>query len=504
MNSRISQILYSKPILLFFLIVFIQPLHAQDRPNVLLIISDDLNTDIGPYMDIKNHTPNLDRLADEGVSFTRAYSQYPVCGPSRSSLMSGLYPETNGVTDNGFKGVSYRQLNPDLSDHPTIAGFFREQGYYTARVSKIFHMGVPGGIERGSAGDDDPDSWDYAYNVMGPETVSDGKLEQLSPMNDHYGGNFSRMILPNDLAHTQTDYLAASQAIAILENRVGKIPENATQRLRLKTDSPFFLAVGFVRPHVPLIAPERDFKPYPEQEMELPAVKVGENVPEEALRRQNDNVFGMSDTQKKQVISAYMASVRFMDAQVGRLLDALDRLEVRDETIVIFVSDHGYNLGEHDTWSKISLWEGSIRVPLIFSVPGDDFESNYGTESDIITELIDLYPTLTDLANFSDQSPEILQGKSLLDHIKGNPQSSNGDIAYTISYQGNAASIRTDRWRYTRWGEEIEDDNEELYDHHNDPEEHVNLADHSNHQEILEKLRELFDKKRRLAQESPF
>jgi len=329
-------------------------------------------------------------------------------------------------------------------------------------------------------------------------------LEQLSPMNDHYGGNFSRMILPNDLAHTQTDYLAASQAIAILENRVGKIPENATQRLRLKTDSPFFLAVGFVRPHVPLIAPERDFETYPEEEMELPAVNVGENVPEEALRRQNDNVFGMSETQKKQVISAYMASVRFMDAQVGRLLDALDRLEVRGETIVIFVSDHGYNLGEHDTWSKISLWEGSIRVPLIFSVPGDDFEQNYGTESDLITELIDLYPTLTDLANFSDQSPEILQGKSLLTQLKGDEQTADDEVAYTISYQGDAASIRTDRWRYTRWGQEIEGDNEELYDHQNDPEEYVNLADHSNYQETLEKLRELFDEKRLAAQESPF
>lgn len=496
MSNRVNRRSLVSLILVLVLLIIARPLDAQDRPNVLFIISDDLNTNIGPYMDIKNHTPNLDRLADEGVSFTRAYSQYPVCGPSRASLMSGLYPETNGVTDNGFKGASYRQLNLDLSDHPTMAGFFREQGYYTARVSKIFHMGVPGGIERGSAGDDDPDSWDYVYNVLGPETVSDGELEQLSPMNDHYGGNFSRMILPNELAHTQTDYLAASQAIAILENRVGKIPENATQRLRLKTDSPFFLAVGFVRPHVPLIAPERDFEPYPEEQMELPAVTVSENVPEEALRRQNEKVFGMNETQKKQVVSAYMASVRFMDAQVGRLLDALDRLEIRDETIVIFVSDHGYNLGEHDTWSKISLWEGSIRVPLIFSVPGEEYESNYGTESDVITELIDLYPTLTDLTNFTDQSPEILQGKSLLNHVKGDSHSSDGEVAYTISYQGNAASIRTNRWRYTRWGQEIEGDNEELYDHQNDPEEHVNLVDYPEYDDMLDELRMMLDKKR--------
>lgn len=489
---------------LVFLFCVIQFANAQERPNVLVIISDDLNTDIGPYIELKNHTPNLDRLADEGITFTRAYSQYPACGPSRSSLMSGLYPETNGVTDNGFKGGSYRQLNPELSDHPTMAGFFRERGYYTARVSKIFHMGVPGGIERGSVGDDDPDSWDYAYNVMGPETLSDGELELLSPKNNHYGGNFSQMILPNEQAHTQTDYLAASQAIAILQNRAGKIPENATNRVRLKPDSPFFLAVGFVRPHVPLIAPERDFEPYPVEEMELPAVTVGDDVPEEALRRQNDKVFGMNDRQKRQVISSYMASIRFMDAQVGRLLDALDRLKIRDETIVIFLSDHGYNLGEHDSWSKTSLWEGSIRAPLIFSVPGEQYEEHYGTTNQTITELIDLYPTVTDLLGYSGSTPEILQGKSLADLLKGNSIPDQNHTAYTISYGGEAASIRTDRWRYNRWGDGIEAENEELYDHINDPEEQNNLAGSNEVKDVLEMMRRMLDAKQEVVQREEF
>lgn len=478
-----------------FLFCTIVSAHAQNRPNVLLIISDDLNTDIGPYMDIKNHTPNLDRLADEGVSFTRAYSQYPVCGPSRASLMSGLYPETNGVTDNGFKGGSYRQLNPELSDHPTMAGFFRERGYYTARVSKIFHMGVPGGIEKGTSGDDDPDSWDYAYNVMGPETLSDGNLELLSPKNNHYGGNFSRMILPNSLETTQTDYLAASQAIAILENRAGKIPDGATNRVRNKPDAPFFLAVGFVRPHVPLIATESDFENYPTENMELPEVVVGDNVPEEALRRQNEKVFGMDGRQKKKTIGAYMASVRFMDRQVGRLLDTLDRLDIRDETIVIFVSDHGYNLGEHDSWSKISLWEGSIRVPLIVSVPGNKYREHYGTNNHTITELIDLYPTLTDLLGYSESAPEILQGKSLGNLLKGESMPDQNQTAYTISYNGEAASIRTDRWRYNRWGEGTEAGNEELYDHKNDPEEHNNLVGSSEAEDVLEKMRKMMKAK---------
>ncbi|MFO7998728.1 MAG: sulfatase-like hydrolase/transferase, partial [Bacteroidales bacterium] len=338
--------------LFIWLFVSVTLLGAENPRNILLIISDDLNTRIGPYMDLDKHTPNLDRLAREGVRFTRTYCQYPVCGPSRASLMSGLYPETNGILGNAGPLGSYKAKTPALSDHPSLAGFFRERGYYTARVSKIFHMGVPGGIERGESGPDEPDSWDYVYNVMGPETMSSGKMELLSPKNLHYGSNFSRMVLPDRYKSTQTDYLATSQAIAILENRINDPPAHGTYRHRLKKDAPFFLAVGFVRPHVPLIAPESCFEPYPEKKMQLPPEIVGDDVPEEALRRQNDKIWGMNKMQKRRAISGYMASVRFMDQQVGRLLDALDRLGIREETIVVFISDHGYNLGEHDCWSK--------------------------------------------------------------------------------------------------------------------------------------------------------
>ncbi len=353
-------------ITLFFLVSLL----AAQKPNILLIISDDLNTRIGPYMEIDKHTPHLDRLAAEGIRFTRTYCQYPVCGPSRASLMSGLYPETNGVLRNNDQPGSYRLENPSLAHHPSLAGFFREQGYYTARVSKIFHMGVPGGIERGEPGGDDRDSWDYVYNVLGPETNSPGNLELLSPGNLHYGSNFSRMILPDGLEQTQTDYIATNQAIAILENRVGTMPEEASNKTKEKPDSSFFLAVGLVRPHVPFIAPKNCFEPYPEKEVQLPLVVVKDDVPGQALVRQNMKIWEMNEMQKRQTISAYMASVRFMDQQVGRLLDALDRLGIRDETIVIFISDHGYNLGEHDCWSKVSLWEGSVRIPMIISYPG--------------------------------------------------------------------------------------------------------------------------------------
>lgn len=478
-------------IMFMFIFCFTNVLRAQKKPNILLIISDDLNTRIGPYMEIDKHTPNLDRLSNEGIRFSRSYSQYPLCGPSRASFMSGLYPETTKVFNNVNKPGASKKNNPSLVNHPSMAGFFREHGYFTARVSKIYHIGVPGGIMRGESGGDDPESWDYAYNVMGPETLSSGNLELLSPGNNHYGANFSRMLLNNELESTQTDYLATSQAIAILENRTGKPPKNGTNFKKEKADSPFFLAVGLVRPHVPFIAPKNCFEPYSENEVQLPPVVVGSNVPEQALRKKNDNIWKMSDTQKQQTISVYMASVRFMDKQVGRLLDALDRLKIREETIVVFVSDHGYNLGEHDCWSKISLWEGSIRVPLIISAPESD--ENNGATCETITELIDLYPTLTELCGFSNEQPHILQGKSLVKYTKEPSSINSTSLAYSISYGGRAASIRSQRWRYTRWGENVENENEELYDHLKDPEEGINLADEPEMKMILIELRHKFE-----------
>ena len=479
-----------------FMLYALNTAAVAQKPNILLIISDDLNTNIGPYMHIDQHTPHLDRLAKEGVKFTRAYCQYPLCGPSRASIMSGLYPETNGVMGNSHVLGSYRAVNPKLANHPSMAGFFKEQGYFTARVSKIYHMGVPGGIENGDAGGDDPDSWDFATNIMGPETLSDGLLELLSPGNMHYGSNFSSMVLQDDLAATQTDYLATSQAIAILENRAAAVANGATNKIKPKAEAPFFLAVGLVRPHVPLIAPENCFTPYPLSGIELPSVKIGANVPQLAIQRNNDQIWKMNETQQKKTIQAYMASVRFMDQQVGRLLDALDRLNLRQETIVVFISDHGYNLGEHNCWSKVSLWEGSVRVPMIISDP--QRSASYGETYSGITELIDLYPTLVDLSGYTQQKPTILQGGSLAPMIQHKNHPNLGGAAYTIT-RGQAATVRTARWRYTKWNKLAEGQNEELYDHNNDPEELVNLATKNEFDSILDSLRGILAEKQALV-----
>ncbi|GAB5521959.1 MAG: sulfatase [Rhodothermales bacterium] len=470
----------------------------HERPNILFVVSDDLNTHIGPYVDtsLHLHTPNLDRLASEGVSFMRAYAQYPVCGPSRASIMSGLYPETNGVTTNAFETGNHRVASPHLAEHPTLAGFFREQGYYTARVSKIFHMGVPGGIERGETGSDDPDSWDFASNIMAPETLTPGYLEKLS-INDHYGSVMARMVLPDGNELSQADVLATDQAIAILENRAGTKPPNAQNRTKFKEEAPFFLAVGFVRPHVPFIAAERHFAHYPDTAMTLPEVPPGDldDVPDEAQRLSNARRFGMDEAQQRQAIAAYHASITFMDEQLGRLLDTLDRLGLRENTIVVFISDHGFNLGEHTTWQKTNLWEESVRVPMIISVPGLE---TAGTTSNSIVELIDLYPTLADVAGLGAERPALLQGASLAPLLASPQAAIANETAYTIT-RDRGASLRTDRWRYNRWGEHATGQNEELYDHVTDPGEHHNLARAPAHRAALDELRAQFEQTRQQA-----
>lgn len=475
---------------------------ALGKPNFLFIISDDLNTRIGPYVDesLVIHTPALDRLASEGVSFTRAYSQYPVCGPSRAAFMSGLYPESNGVTNNAFETGNHKIASPNLADHPSLGEFFRNNGYYTARVSKIFHMGVPGGIERGEAGSDIPESWDYAVNLIAPETLTPGRLENLSQL-QHYGGAFARMVLPDGVEFTQADVLAANQAIALLENRAIPKPEGATNRTKFKEDDPFFLAVGFVRPHVPLIAPERHFAHYPEEEVVLSNDTEADldDVPQNAARLANRNAFRMNEEQQKKAIAAYHASISFMDEQVGRLLETLDRLDLRKDTVVVFISDHGFNLGEHTCWQKTSLWEESVRVPMIISVPE---MKQVGKKTDSIVELNDLYPTFLELAGLMEKAPSILQGTSLVPLLEAPSTVLPAQYAYTMT-TGQGASIRTDRWRYNRWGESADGSNEELYDHQQDPGENKNLVRNPAHANDLKRLRARFEEVRTLARQKP-
>lgn len=456
---------------------------ATEKPNILFIVSDDMNACTGSYGNEVCQTPNLDRLAREGVQFDRAYCQYPVCGPSRASFMSGLYPRTTKMLGNNYTLGSYKVLNQELADHPSMGEFLRTNGYVSIRVSKIYHMGVPGGIESGERGGDEPDSWDRAFDIMAPETASPGKLELLSPKRKHYGSNFARIIVPNDRIATQADVLAADHAIAILETRAW----GGDHSRFLRPEQPFFLAVGFVRPHVPLVAPKYWFDKYPEDESVLPFVPEGDldDIPPLAATNANELKYGMNELQQKQSLAAYYASVSFMDEQVGRLLDTLDRLDLRKNTIVIFTSDHGYNLGHHTMWQKSSLFENSLRVPLLISAPG--FEESAGSRTDSLVELVDLYPTIAELTGLTDKQPSNLHGNSLTTVMK-NPSSTKGhEEAYAVvgNKKKMGESITTDRYRYNYWG----DGTEELYDHKNDPEEFTNLVGSSEHAAILKQMR---------------
>lgn len=454
-------------------------------PNVLMIVSDDLTACLGSYENDVCQTPHLDRLAREGVRFERAYSQYPVCGPSRASFMSGLYPHTTRMLSNSNRLGSFKVSNPRLADHPSIGEFLRENGYVSARISKIYHMGVPGGIEAGSPGGDEPASWDWTYNVIGPEMFSLGEFELLSPIRHHYGSNFSRIVVPDEAAASQADALAAAQAVAFLETRAGRSIDRSDGEHRIKAGNPFFLAVGFVRPHVPLIAPRRIFDQYAGADTSPPFVPEGDldDVPEPAAAMENMGRYGMNEEQQRLAIEAYYASVTFMDEQVGRLLDALDRLDLRRDTIVIFLSDHGYTLGEHNCWQKVSLFEESVRVPLIISVPG--YEQNAGEAATGIVELVDLYPTLADLTGLGGKAPANLHGQSLRPLLE-QPRRADWPkaFAYTVT-RLNGESIRTEHWRYNNWG----DAGEELYDQQADPQEFTNLAKSPAHTEVLAEMR---------------
>ena len=352
---------------------------SQEKPDILMIAVYDLRPFLGCYGETRAKTPNIDRLAERGTLFTNAYCQATYCGPSRASFMSGYYPDATGV----FGYVSGRKA---IGDRETWAEYFKNRGYHSARVSKIFHMPVPKGIELGTDGSDDPRSWDEKYNAQGPEWKAPGIGETLEGgKRPPVGGNtFVRVEADgDDLVHS--DGKAAQKAIELL-NKYKKM------------DKPFWLGVGFVRPHVPFVAPKKYYKDYPWEEIELPKKLKGDwdDIPQKGINYKTSKNMKMSVEQQKKAVSAYYASVTYMDAQVGKVLDALEQSGQSDNTIVIFTSDHGESLGDHGLMYKgCRFYEGLVRVPLIFSWPGHFVEN---IKSDALVEMMDLSATLLELA----------------------------------------------------------------------------------------------------------
>ena len=373
---------------------------AKDKLNVLFIISDDLtSTALSCYGNTVCKTPNIDSLAERGTRFTRAYCQGTYCGPSRASFMSGYYPHATGA-------LGYKSPRPQIGNRVTWSQHFKNNGYYSARVSKIYHMGVPGGIESGGHGADDEASWTERFNSKGPEWRAPGDGETLQNNPDGkkpaVGGNTFVVVEADgdDLVHS--DGKTAKKAVELIHQRKDK-------------DEPFWLGVGFVRPHVPFVAPRSYYPPFkPYSKMVLPPKIPGDwdDIPKAGINYCTSSNMKMDIRRQKKSVGGYYASVAYMDAQVGKVLTALDEAGLRDNTIVIFTSDHGFHLGEHDFWAKVSLLDESSQVPLIISVPGKAPSVCHS-----LTELLDLYPTISSLCGL----PTIFSKPFAVDVVLLNP-----------------------------------------------------------------------------------
>ena len=444
------------------------------KPNVLFVIADDLNTTLGCYGAPLVKTPNIDKLAARGVRFDRAYCQFPLCNPSRASFLSGRRPDATGVLEN----ATYFRKN--LPDAVTLPQLFSNNGYYVARVGKLYHYGVPNQI--GTNGLDDPPSWQEVVNPRGRDRDDEPKIFSINPQAG-FGGTLSWLAAEGTDAE-QTDGKAAEAAIRLLEKHRGE---------------PFFLAVGFYRPHTPYVAPKSYFDAHPLDSITLPDAPPNgrEGVPPAAFTVRPPH-YGIPIETRKQAKRAYIASIEFMDAQAGKVLDALDRLGLSDNTIVVFTSDHGYHLGEHGLWQKMSLFEESTRVPFIVAAPG---RKGNGGSSKRIVELVDLYPTLADLSGL--KPPAELDGKSVVP-LLDNPQRAWDNLALTQVTRGNPQgpkeqrflgyTLRTEKYRYTEWDEGRR--GRQLYDMETDPQQFHNLAEEPGSQATVDEMKAKLARKR--------
>ncbi len=468
--------------LIFAFLFLLSPfLKGAEKPyNVLFIISDDLTyTALSCYGNESCKTPNIDAIAAKGTRFTRAYCQGTYCGPSRASFMSGYYPHATGV-------LGYKNPRPQIGDRETWSQLFKNNDYYAARVSKIYHMGVPGGIEVGGDGRnhndyngaDDEASWTERFNSPGPEWKAKGNGETLEGNPDGkrpvVGGNTFVVVEADgdDLVHSD-----------------GKTARKAAELLAKHKDKPFWLGVGFVRPHVPFVSPKKYYEPFlPYETNELPPKIAGDwdDIPAPGINYKTSKNMKMDIRRQKKAVGGYYASVAYMDAQVGVVMDALKANGLEDNTIVIFTSDHGYHLGEHDFWAKVSLRDESAGVPLIISVPGKE-----PAVCDSFVELLDLYPSTAKLCGLP--IPDRIQGKDISKMID-DPTHEVREAAFSVAPMRKGFLLRDQKWSYIQYGEKAEK-GIELFDMEKDPEQYTNLAESAEHTEVVAGFRKQMAKK---------
>ena len=459
---------------------------AARQPNVLFIAVDDLNTRIGCYGDLIAKTPNLDKLARSGVRFERAYCQFPLCNPSRASLLLGRYPTTTEIIDFAYPALLER-------DWVTLPQHFRNNGYEVRLLGKIFHFDkdlMKGWFHEEVPGAEYPPDWSAGEKwVHKSQEVHARMLADLTRWEPY-----------RSLAPPPSGWVKSLRTWA---NVFGSVPDaeeadaaahakayewtadvkNAGQAVELLTqwassNKPFFLGVGFYKPHVPLVAPKRFFDLYPPEQMPLPvdfaATPTADDlVPRSALRYNLDLFYEERPTPERAraAIAAYYACSSFMDEQLGRLLEALERLSLRDSTVIVLWGDHGWHLGEKGMWAKGTLFDVSARAPLILVDPRRK-AAPQGCPRTV--EFVDIYPTLAELCGLA--SPPGLEGKSLVP-LLDNPQAAWNKPAFTLVAREDwlGRSVRTERWCYTEWEEGRR--GAELYDLRADAQELKNLIE---------------------------
>jgi iduronate 2-sulfatase len=432
---------------------------AAERPNVLFIIADDFRADGGVFTKALAKTPHLDRLAARGVRFANAFAQYPVCNPSRTSMLTGLRCEQTGIVGNQD---FFRNKWPDLVTLPQL---LRQGGWTAHSFGKIYHTANTGEGQR-VAWLDVGKSWDKATATPPTARGAKGEIRNLT------GGKLpwcevGIMDGPDD---DQPDAQTAAAAIRSMEELSAK-------------GKPWMVAAGFHRPHDPFHAPRKYFELYPKDTLPLYVAPTNQTAAAPLSISGNwvETFAKFSDDDRRSFLQAYLAGVSFMDAQVGRLLDALDRLKLADNTVVIFLGDHGYHLGERDWWNKSTLFDRSCRAPLIIAAPG----AKAGQIFRPPVEFVDLYPTVADYCGL--RAPHVLAGKSLRPVLE-DPSRTHKPGAFTLVTRGAqkfGQSVRTARWRFTQWS----DGPSELYDHEVDAEETRNLASDPAHAPTVAELK---------------
>ncbi|HJZ80845.1 MAG TPA: sulfatase, partial [Pyrinomonadaceae bacterium] len=450
-----------------------KPAKPKPRYNVLFIISDDLRPTLGCYGNPIVKTPNLDALAARGTRFDHAYAQFPLCNPSRSSLLNGRYPTQTGVMDNN---TYFRKPHPD---YVTMPQYFKNQGYASLRTGKIFHGGIDDLVSWTEGGE--PVDPNIVNRPPSPVATGQGARETddpEGPTNRPVRASTSdRIVVLDGEGESFGDYKIATRAIEYLENY---------------KDKPFFLAVGFNKPHSPPTAPKRFFDLYDQNKIPLPPdfsthPQAPKGFPDISIPHRNADLFigrESSADEAREMIRAYYASTSFMDAQVGRVIEALDRLHLREKTIIVFWGDHGYHLGEKGKWSKAySLWDVGLRVPLIIDVPGGKANITERT-----VQLLDLYPTLADLAGLP--APPEMEGRSIASLISKPNASWNYPAFAVVQFQGKMGrSVMTERWHYVEWDEGRA--GAMLLDHQKDPLELRNLVDEPSFAGRIKEMKEL-------------